>query len=741
MGALLPCLALAQETQLQETKLWTVDRYDDLERGTLQNVAISSDGQLLAGPRTDLLYLSGGSYVWSVASDGKGAAYVGLGGTAAGSAAVVRVHTAGDTRDDDPIKLWTGPEFAVQALRVTADGSLLAATSPDGRVYRFAPGARPGEAPRVLWDAASTQEKPKYVWDIAEAQDGSIYIATGAPAVVYRVPPDGGKPEVLFQTSDQHIRCLLVAPDGTLWAGTEGAGVLYRVAATGGHVVAGAQPFAVYAAPRKEITALARDADGSIYAAGVGTRGSTTLPPLPVTGALGVTVTISQAGSSGTPGANALLPEGSELYRIAPDGTPSRLATLKDDVVYSLAVHQGKLLAATGNRGRICTIATDGSGRFTDLARLDAAEAMAFAPDPTGLLVSTSNSGKLFHLGDTTAVDASYTSEILDAQQFARWGRMEVRPAPADSVDLYTRTGNVPSASTGWSAWSRVQPDGATTVPPARFAQWKVVLRTGGTVDRVAWNYLPKNTAPVVDAIVVQPGARVTPTATATTPPTVQIVFPGSQSGTATATDATATAPLAAQRDRTATTVRWQAHDDSGDALQFSVWYRGTGETNWRLLKDKISDRFYSFDSTTLPDGEYTLRVMATDAPAHPAGAALTGVRVSDPFVVDTTPPVPGTLEALLQAGATSGTVQIRARFQARDALSPISHAEYSLDGEPWQVVEPVGGLSDSLAESYDFIAVPAAGDGNAPRAGEHVLAIRVYDRFENAVTAKTVVR
>ena len=50
-------------------------------------------------------------------------------------------------------------------------------------------------------------------------------------------------------------------------------------------------------------------------------------------------------------------------------------------------------------------------------------------------------------------------------------------------------------------------------------------------------------------------------------------------------------APLTAQKDKTAVTVRWMAHDDNGDDLMFAVWYRGVGEANWRLLKDKISEK------------------------------------------------------------------------------------------------------------------------------------------------------
>ncbi|WP_433983044.1 two-component regulator propeller domain-containing protein [Tunturiibacter empetritectus] len=101
--------------------------------------------------------------------------------------------------------------------------------------------------------------------------------------MVYRVAAGGGKAEVLFRTADQHIRCLLLAADGTLWAGSDGAGVVYRFA-TG---TAGAKPFAAYAAGRREITALAMDAAGDVYAAGVGTKGHSALPQLPVTGAWG----------------------------------------------------------------------------------------------------------------------------------------------------------------------------------------------------------------------------------------------------------------------------------------------------------------------------------------------------------------------------------------------------------------------------------------------------------------------
>jgi hypothetical protein len=730
----------------QGTKQWTTSRYDEMERGTTQGVAIGGDGRLEAGPATSLLYQTGGNYVWAVAADAAGNAYVGMGGTAAGGAVVMRVAP-----DGKAAKVFEGKELAVQAVRVGGDGRVYVATSPDGKVYRLGAAATDTA---VVFDPAQTAEKPKYLWDVVQAGSGNLYIAAGAPAVVYRIPTGAGKPEVAFKTADQHIRSLLMAPDGTLWAGSDGSGAIYKFDTKRPD----AKPFAVYSAPKMEITALAMDSAGNLYAAGVGTKpapgalgNQPGLPPLPVTGAVGVTITFAQPGSANAATQNTLIPEGSDIYRIAPDGSPEKLATLKDDVVYALAVHNGSLLAATGNRGRVYRVAigaADGAGRLTDVAHLEAAQAMAFAAVKDGALVATSNSGKVFRLDDKPAVDATYTSEVFDADAFSKWGRVEVRPEAAPGAgggfDLFMRSGNVQSPLIGWSDWVPVSKQGEVTVPGGRFAQWKAVLRASGEIESVGLNYLQKNLAPVVDDVIVQPGARVQPNAAQQPNNTVQVSFPAAiNNGVQVFTPDANSQPLTAQKDKTAVTVRWAAHDDNGDDLIYTVWYRGVGERNWLLLKDKITDKFLSFDSALLPDAQYEVKVMASDAPSHTQADALTGERISSAFVVDTTPPVPGPLTASLVSGAAGASPMIHATFSATDATSPIARAEYSVDAGPWQYLEPVGGVSDSLEERYDFTAaVPAANaTTQVTDAREHVLAVRVYDRYENVAAVKTVVR
>jgi len=429
------------------------------------------------------------------------------------------------------------------------------------------------------------------------------------------------------------------------------------------------------------------------------------------------------------PGAGAT--GGSEIYRIAPDGAPSHLWSSREDLVYALGFdRQSRLIAGTGNRGHIFAI--NGVDDYTDLVKASATQITAFAVAPGGgLYASSSNLGKVFFLGPGPEAEGSYESDIFDARVFSLWGRASVRSS--GNVEFYARSGNVDNPDRNWSPWNRIDlaAGAELKVPPARFVQWKAVLRAGTPaprVDDVLLNYLPKNVAPEIDEITVQPGYRYQPV------PHV----PGLDSSSAGQTHFDTTPP--AIRDRDSIGMRWQAHDDNDDQLVYSIYYRGDGEPRWLLLKNNVTDRFYSFDASLLPDGGYTVKIVASDAPSHSPGDGLYAERVSDRFEVDTTAPVIDNLSAAMDGN------QIHVRFRAADSFSTIKRAEYSLDGGDWQFIEPVGQLSDAKTEEYDFrIAVPAP--SAAPpamasnTANDHVIVVRAYDRFDNLATAKTVLR
>ena len=127
---------------------------------------------------------------------------------------------------------------------------------------------------------------------------------------------------------------------------------------------------------------------------------------------------------------------------------------------------------------------------------------------------------------------------------------------------------------------------------------------------------------------------------------------------------------------------RWLTRDENGDSLIYKVEIRGRGETEWKLLKDKLREKEYSWDSTAYPDGEYELRVTTTDAPSNPPVEALSSSLVSDPFLIDNTPP------QITGLSATANGSRIEVRWHAGDARNIIDHAEYSVNGADWLVAE-----------------------------------------------------
>lgn len=737
----------------QGTRLWTQSRFEEFEKGTPDGVAITSDGRLRQGPVLKETLTTPSTFVWSVAVNKSGAVFVGTGSPAT----VQRVGA-----DGKAFTLFETRDLTVQALHFGPDGSLYAATMPGGKVYKLKaddtdkqdessatvvfdlakagtdksddgkPDARSGNDKDEKSDA-KPDVKSRYVWDLTFDSGGKLYIATGGPGAVYRVDPSksDAAPEKFFSSDEQHIRTLAWDQKGNLIAGSDGSGLVYRINPQG-------KGYVLFDAPRREITSVAVGSSGTVYAASVGDKSRNPLPPLPVQGTGMVTFTVVQPGSLQNANQSASVPEGTEIYAIEDGQAPRKIWSGKDEVVYAVAASPDGLLALSGNRGRIFRIRDDGS--FADIAHLEAQQGLSLAIESNPVkqvIIGTGNTGKLYTLG--LQEKHEYASDVLDAGAFARFGRIEVEPG-SSKYDLLTRSGNVEQPVRGWSEWEPLK-EGIVASPPGRFLQWKAVLREGGMLAGVGVNYLPVNAAPVVDDIVVVPGARLNPQnqMNAQQQQTVNINFPSANQSNVVTFEGQSTSPLPAMKDKTAVTARWAAHDDNGDDLTFALYLRGDNETVWRLLKDGVTDKAYSFDASLLPDGGYQVRVVASDAPSHSPGEALTGSKESDRFEIDTTPPVVNNLKATeenIQCIKAPCTKPVLVTFDAQDAVSPIAHAEYSLDAGQWQYIEPVGGLSDSTHERYE-VHIPASALNG--KTGEHLLTVRAYDRHDNVGLGKTV--
>jgi len=739
-------IALSVFALAEGTRTWEQSKFEELIKGTAKGIALRSEGGLELAPAFKAIATTPSTYIWSIASDSGGNIYA-----AAGSPA--RVYRI--TPDGQSTTIFEPQELQVQSLVVDKKGIVYAATAPDGKVYRLearylesqrldsAKAAKAADrAAKASWSATPYFDPgSKYIWDIVLDRAGTLYVATGDHGEIYKVSPNG-QHSLFFKSDEVHIRALALDPNGNLIAGSDGSGLVYRIAPNG-------EAFVLYSAPKKEITALAIDGAGNIYVAAAGEKrpggatpgmGVSLSTPPQTSPAPGGNLTLTAPSTTPTspfpaPGLGAT--GGSEIYRIAPDGAPSRLWSSHEDLVYALAFDQhGRLIAGTGNRGHIFAI--NGVDDFTDLMKASATQITALAAAPGGgLYASGSNLGKIFVLGPGLESEGTYESDVFDARVFSLWGRASIRSAGNSNIELYARSGNVDNPDRNWSPWTRINftvalaADSELKIPPARFVQWKSVLHAANPaprVDSVLLNYLPKNVAPEIDEITVLPGYRYQPTSHVSgseAPPPGQPRFDP---------------PPPPIRDRDSVGIRWLAHDDNDDQLVYSVYYRGDGESRWLLLKNNLSDRYYSLDASLLPDGGYTVKVIASDAPSHSPGEALYAERVGNRFEVDTTPPVIDNLTATVDGK------QIHVHFRASDSFSPIKRAEYSLDGGDWQFVEPVGQLSDSKTEGYDFhITVPQPDAAPAlmaeSTANDHVVVVRAYDRFDNLATAKAVLR
>jgi hypothetical protein len=686
-------------------QVWSVNSRAEILKGDARGVSIDPEGTITLAPKLTELYRTGEQYIWSSVVDANGNVILGTGP----EGKVFRVSASGQGA------LFTMlSEMNVTALAQGRTGEVFAGTSPDGKVYRI--------------DAKGTatvyfEPKEKYVWALAVMNDGSLAVATGVKGVIYRVRTAGAQREasVMFDTSQTHVISLANDKQGNLYAGTDPDGIVMRFDASG-------KPFGLLDSPLREIHRIAVAEDGSIYALALGESVSTPkAEAAPLTTPAATSVTAAAQAEPNAKSRYDLNSARSAVYHILPDGSTDLIWASLSVTGFSLTTVRDGVLVGTSEKGRVYAIGND--GRDTLFLQTDANQVSTMIPVSGSTLATSSNPGTLYRFGSDPAAEGTYESSVLDAKNTATWGRLWWRSS--GNVTIQTRSGNTEKPNETWSPWSTTMndPRGADVASPkARYMQWRAVLRgSSALLNEVNVAFIPRNIAPEILSLSVLP----TNVGLAANPP-VQVDPNIALSGldpTAFGLPAITNVPPRKIYQRGAVSLQWTAEDRNTDKLVYDVYYKQMGDTTFKLLRDGINENFMTIDGQSLADGRYIFRVVARDNPSNPANLALSGERTTEPVDIDNTPPTVTSTASPQVSGD-----RVRVAFDATDAASYLTRAEYSVDGGDWMTVYASDGISDSPHERYTF-------DVALPNPGEHAVTLRVYDVNGNAGNARVIVR
>src|SRR5438874_9483531 len=468
LAAALPLLAV---TPL----FWETRTYDDFRKGKLSNVSLTSDDELILAPRLDMVFNTEQTLVWSAVADSKGNVYIGTGH----DGKIFKVDSSGKGSMVADL-----PELDVLALAVDGKDAVYAGSSPDGKVYKIENGTS-----KEFFNPYT-----KYIWSLVFDKQGRLLVGTGDKGVIYRVTPDG-QGASFYDTDETHVVSMAIDRDGNVIAGGDPKGYVYRISPEG-------KAFVLYDSGMRAIHSVAVRPNGTVYAPAI--SGEPALAPAPAPATSGttanpqttVTVTVNavtaepqdiqviepaEAVSSATPRAQTRRTANeanaqSAVFEILPDGVVNTLWRSRDEMVFSVLPHDGKLLFSTGAKGRIYSL--EGPKNTTLLLESTEEQTTRLLEVGNRLYAASSNIGKLFRIGDALATSGTYESNVKDTDSVSSWGKLSWKSGDGDAIDVSTRTGNTSTPDKTWSDWQAVDSSGATSSPKARFFQWKATLKS-----------------------------------------------------------------------------------------------------------------------------------------------------------------------------------------------------------------------------------------------------------------------
>jgi len=699
----------------------------DLSKGEVNDVVIGSRGTIQLGhaAQTLISHMDGAWSISSLVASG-GTVYMGTSPNGA-----IYQYSLGQLKKIYPTEdeglSHSEAESVDDANRVTNEHVFAMTTDLAGRLLVGISGAH-CRLVRLTSHGPETRcefNDAKYIFALAVDEAGTIFVGTGPEGKAYQLAATAKSPALVYDTPDKNILSLAIGREGCLYAGTDSRGLIYRIYPKDRTATV------LYDCSQPEVAGLvfadSASAEGlDLYAIGTSAqvvpserefRVSSSLPGRPEPGRRGgdalvgaeriddsrklnVANTKKEPPLEGPPlrplpSRRGERPDsGSRLYRITPDGYVTEVAS--ERAVFFCLGHIGKfLLIGVGNDARLLLVDPVLEQQTTLYQDKQASQVTALAVSNGEIVLGTANPAKLIKIGPTYATEGIYTSDLIDADQPARWGKLQIEAdVPAGCrVLVASRSGNVDDTNDPtFSPWTNpVEATGPVPLacPLGRFCQYRLILQQGPEGDQTpvirevtVASTIP-NLAPAVDAVDI-----------------TRIEGPPSKQGSY--------------------KIIFKSRDANDDKLLYSLYFRKVGHTNWIKLKDQLEDETFEWDCRTVEDGRYEIRVVASDERSNTPSTKMTGSRISDPVVVDNSGPTIRSHRVATKGKTTTVALMVT------DTFSAIGQLEYTVDSNTeWKGAVPDDGVYDTTVETFTIQIEDL-------KAGEHVLAVKVSDDLGN---------
>ncbi len=675
-----------------KTERWEFNTADAFLRGKLQNLSVSSDGELVPGYGRK----SAGEFakqIWCSTVGADGTIFI-------GTAAPAGVHAIAP--DGKASRLFATESVAVTALALDKAGTLYAGTLSEGKILR-------GNTGTLFCQLPSP-----YIWALAFDKAGNLFAGTGPDGKIYRVTPDG-KAEEWFKAEDSNILCLAFDGEGALLAGGSDRGQLYRVKGKNDGAV-------LHQFEEEEIHSVA--VVGDKLFAGVNKQ-KVKRPRVPVAMTRPPGGADPEGAANPAAGRDLLQPLDARmgnllagaLYVRQADGRVDKWASLDKESILDMAVDaEGRVLLATAGQGRVYRVRD--AQRWELLFDCDEQQALTLALRAGKLaFVGTGNTGVGYLVDAEPAKSGEYTSEVLDAKFLTTWGNLSWRSGTG--VAIRTRSGNTGLPDATWSPWSAPlsESPAKVTSPRGRYLQVRI---TAASLKSLRVYYQMQNQKPSLTSLRVDGEEK-----KAAKPAKPKLPDMKDEDGDDEKPDTPATSS-APKKASTIKQISWQATDKDGDKLVYRLFYRTQGSEQWIAfpLDKPLTKTSFGWDTDSIPDGWYQIKVVASDEEANPAGEALTDEKISDLVKVDNRRPE--VVDLKFAAGTLTG--------QARDNLSLITGLEYAVDGAEWKPFAPADSIFDAQTENFS-VKLPDL------KPGPHTIAVRATDEEGNVGAEKILVK